>query len=94
MKQENELPVRKCRFCGDEFRAKRIDQVFCTGKHRQAFHRRAELRGAKAVEMLIAWRVTRGSKKGILGEIANIVDEWVKEDRAAGALQYENGERV
>jgi len=93
MKRENELPVRKCRFCGDEFRAKRHDQVFCGKAHRQAFHRRAELRGATAVELLIAWRVTRGGKKGILGEIAAVVDGWIKEDRDAGALQYENGER-
>jgi len=90
---KNELPVRKCRLCGDEFRAARHDQVFCSKEHRQKFHRRAELRGAKAVELLIAWRVTRGGKKGILGEIAAVVDGWVKEDRAAGALQYENGER-
>lgn len=88
-----ELPVRKCRLCGGDFRQKRADQVFCKPAHRKTFHRRAELRGAKAVELLIAWRMTRGGKKGILGEIAAVVDGWIKEDRAAGALQYENGER-
>jgi len=93
MAMKNDLPIRKCRFCGDEFRVKRQDQVFCSRQHRQAFHRRAEIRGAQATELLIAWRVTRGGKKGILGEIAAVVDGWIKEDREAGALQYENGER-
>ena len=84
MKKKNELGTTDCRFCGDEFRKARLDQVFCSKKCRQAFHRRAELRGGKAVALLIEWRVTRGGKKGILGDIAAVVDEWIKEDRANG----------
>jgi len=76
-----ELPVRNCRMCGDDFRQKRIDQTFCQPSCRQKYHRRIELRGGKAVELLIKWRKTRG-KKGLLSDIAAMVDEWIKEDKA------------
>ncbi len=81
-----ELPIRTCKFDGVEFRAKRHDQSFCREKCRKMYHRRKEIRGARAVELLIAWRVTRGAKKGILGEIAAEVDTWIKEDKANGGL--------
>ena len=77
-----ELPVRTCKepTCRDEFRAKRNDQIFCQSGCRQKWHRRVEVRGGQAVEMLIDWRKTRGAKKGALGEIAHMVDGWIKED--------------
>lgn len=76
-----ELPIRTCKECGEKFRAKREDQVFCRPQHRQKWHRRQQVRGGRAVELLIAWRKSRGGKKGALGEIARMVDEWIKEDR-------------
>lgn len=76
-----ELPVKVCKECGDAFRQKRTDQIFCQSACRKMWHRRTELRGGAAVEKLIEWRITRGSKKGILGEIAAMVDGWIKEDR-------------
>lgn len=82
MKPENEMPVRKCKLgsCREEFRAKRHDQVFCSGRCRQTYHRRIERRGARAYELLLEWRRTRG-KKGILTKIAAEVDGWLKEDK-------------
>lgn len=76
-----ELPIKECKFCGDRFRQKRHDQVFCGRRCRQTFHRRAEVRGGKAVALLIEWRRTRGGKKGILADIAHMVDGWISEDR-------------
>lgn len=76
-----ELPVKVCKECREEFRQGRSDQIFCWRGCRQKWHRRAELRGGAAVELLIAWRVSRGSKKGALGEIAAMVDGWIKEDK-------------
>jgi hypothetical protein len=70
-----------CKECKDEFRQSRKDQIFCCSQCRQKWWRRVELRGGQAVEKLIAWRVSRGSKKGALGEIAAMVDGWIKEDR-------------
>lgn len=81
---ENELPVCVCRECGNGFRQKRRDQVFCRPACNRKFYRRREIRGATAVEQLIAWRKTRGAKKGALTEIAAMVDEWIREDREAG----------
>lgn len=75
-----DLPITPCKECAEDFRQKRNDQKFCGAECRQKWHRRVELRGGKAVELLIAWRVSRG-KKGILGKIAAMVDTWVKEDR-------------
>jgi len=75
-----DLPIKQCKECHEDFRQKRNDQKFCDAWCRQKWHRRVELRGGKAVELLISWRVSRG-KKGILGEIAAMVDEWIKEDR-------------
>lgn len=76
-----ELPIKTCKECGCEFRQGRRDQIFCTSSCRQKWHRRIELRGGAAVEKLIDWRKTRGSKKGALGEIAAMVDAWIMEDR-------------
>ncbi len=76
-----ELPTGTCKECGVEFRMKREDQKFCSSVHRAKWHRRQQARGGPAVELLIAWRVSRGSKKGVLAEIARIVDKWIKEDR-------------
>ncbi len=76
-----ELPVGKCKECGVDFRMKREDQKFCDPAHRQKWHRRAQARGGAAIEKLIAWRVTRRSKKGALGEISRMVDQWITEDR-------------
>ncbi len=76
-----ELPIGKCKECGEKFRQKRNDQRFCTAEHRQKWHRRSQVRGGAAIEKLIAWRVSRGAKKGALGEIAHMVDQWITEDR-------------
>lgn len=80
---KNDLPIKRCKNCGEEFRRKRLDQVFCQAECRQAYHRRNEVRGGRAVELLIEWRTTRGGKKGILGEIARIVDGWIRQDKEA-----------
>ena len=58
-----------------------MDQIFCQSSCRQKWHRRVELRGGAAVEKLIEWRVSRGSKKGALTEITAMVDGWIKEDK-------------
>jgi len=76
-----ELPIKVCKECKVEFRQGRSDQIFCEGSCRQKYHRRIELRGGAVVEKLIAWRQSRGSKKGALGEIAHMVDQWIKEDK-------------
>ncbi len=75
-----ELPVRVCKECKEEFRQARRDQIFCQGRCRQKWHRRVELRGGAAVEMLIVWRKSRG-KKGALSDITHMVDQWIKEDK-------------
>ena len=76
-----ELPIGTCKECGTEFRQKRGDQKFCSPRHRQKWHRRAQVRGGAAVEKLIAWRVTRGGAKGALGDIAHMVDQWIRDDK-------------
>lgn len=76
-----ELPIGKCAQCKIQFRQKREDQRFCSKPHRQAWHRKQQARGGPAVELLIAWRASRGKKAGVLAEIARMVDKWIKEDR-------------
>jgi len=76
-----ELPIAACRLCGEEFRQKRNDQRFCETACRKKYHRNIEQRGGRAVEMLIEWRNSRGSKKGALTKIAALVDSWIREDR-------------
>ncbi len=75
-----ELPIRSCKECGEDFRQKRADQVFCSMACRHKYHRRAQVRGGRAVELLLQWRKTRG-KKGLLTDLAAMVDGWIKEDR-------------
>lgn len=81
---KRELPVCACRECAELFRQKRRDQVFCCNACNRKFYRRKEIRGAKAVEKLIEWRKTRGGRKGVLTELAEITDGWIREDREAG----------
>jgi hypothetical protein len=77
-----DLPIKVCRLCSGDFRQKRHDQVFCGRRCRQTFHRRNEVRGATAVQLLIEWRKSRGaSKKASLSDIAHMVDGWIAEDR-------------
>ena len=75
-----ELPIASCKQCGTQFRQKREDQKFCSPAHRQKWHRKQQSRGGPAVELLISWRETRGGKKGVLADLARMVDGWIKED--------------
>lgn len=76
-----ELPIGVCAQCGIEFRQKREDQRFCCKPHRQKWHRKQQVRGGPAAELLIVWRKSRGRKNGVLAEIARMVDKWIMEDR-------------
>lgn len=81
---DRELPVMECPECHGTFRQKRKDQIFCQHTCNRRFYARKGRRGAKAVDMLKEWRETRGSKKGVLGDIAHMVDGWIRDDKEAG----------
>lgn len=76
-----ELPVGRCRECATRFRKKRHDQIFCHPNCKKAWWRRAEDRGKQAYPMLMEWRRTRGTKKGVLSDLAHLVDGWVADDK-------------
>jgi hypothetical protein len=75
------LPARRrCRQCGNEFRPiRRYDQVFCRPECRRAWHSWRESRGARAVELLIAWRGAR--RRGSLTKLAAFADELLHDHR-------------
>ena len=77
-----ELPIAICRECGGEFRQPRPEKLFCRNKCRYTWWRRKQIRGGQAVDMLIEWRATRGAKKGILADLAHMVDGWIREDKS------------
>lgn len=67
--------------CCKRFEIKRGTARFCSTLCRRTYQHRTLARGALAYELVYAWRKTRGSKKGSLGDIGNLVDRWVREDR-------------
>ena len=69
-----------CRECGDPSETHRHDKRFCSRLCHDRFKARKARRAAKVYDLLIKWRVTRGARKGTLGEIAHVVDGWIKED--------------
>jgi hypothetical protein len=85
------LPFRRrCRQCGNEFRpARRYDQVFCRPECRRAWHSWRESRGARAVELLIAWR--GGRRRGSLTKLAAFADELLHYHRKHQAEQQRAG---
>lgn len=78
-----ELPIKTCKLprCGEQFRQKRPDQEFCSGLHRREFWSQAAQRARSVYPKLMDWRKTRGKAKGLLGDIAAEVDQWIAEDK-------------
>jgi hypothetical protein len=74
------LPARRtCRECNSSFLAIRHDRVFCRQRCRRAWHSRREAFGARAVELMLAWRGER--KKGALSDLTALADELVRLER-------------
>ena len=70
-----------CLSCGGSLAGKRHDAKYCSNFCRNKWWRTAEVRGAQVYQLLIEWRTTRGNRKGVLGDIAHVVDKWISEDR-------------
>jgi hypothetical protein len=80
------LPYRRCTCpeCGERFQTARADKRFCSASCKRRYWHKAEQRGAQVYDLLIRWRRRRhepGGTKGILGQLAHIVDGWIQEDR-------------
>lgn len=82
---------RRCRQCGNGFLAIRHDQVFCRPTCRRAWHTWREGRGARAVELLIAWRGDR--RRGSLAALSAFADELVRDHRDHDAGRHATGRR-
>lgn len=78
----SDTPRRTCRFCEGSLAGLDHRALYCSTTCRERWWQRARVRGAQAYSMLIDWRLTRGGKKGILGDLAHLVDKWIQEDRA------------
>ncbi len=61
----------------------RANRRFCNKNCKARWHRRNEIRGAKIVPRLIKWRQGYG-RRGGLGEITAIVDDWITDDKERG----------
>lgn len=76
-----------CKFCGAKFIPSRAHQEFCTRGHRIEFHKIAAARGGQVYEKLMRWRLSRGRQKGLLGDVAAVIDGWIDADRRARAAR-------
>lgn len=77
---------RHCTECGQPFKVKRFDQVFCSGACRFADHNRAMQRGREAYRAMYHWRLGqgKGQRGSLIGTISNMAKLWVEEDKLAG----------
>ena len=73
-----------CHWCWTPFLPKLTGgrpRRFCGTKCRNAYFRQHQVRGGTAYPLLMEWRRTRGKRKGVLAELAALVDQWIEEDR-------------
>lgn len=77
-------PDRKCRRCGVSLVGLDYRSEFCGKTCRDRWWQQARVRGGTVYQLLVDWRTTRGKKKGILGDLAFIVDGWIAEDKSRG----------
>ena len=78
-----DTPERACRFCGGSLAGRDFRSEFCSPTHKDLWWRKARTRGGQAYSLLMEWRSTRGKRKGLLGDLAWMVDQWIAEDREA-----------
>lgn len=73
-----------CHWCWTPFIPKAITgrpRRFCGERCKTAHFNQARTRGAQAYPLLLEWRRTRGKRKGLLGDLANLVDLWIEQDK-------------
>ena len=70
-----------CRHCGGSLKALRPGADFCSVACRSSWWVTARNRGGQAYALLLDWRLTRGTKKRVLGDLAHLVDGWIRQDR-------------
>lgn len=88
MRGETKYGVQRCRHCNQLFEMTNYAQDFCCDEHKQAWWRRARVRGGQVYELLVTWRKNRkmkGGKRGQINQISHIVDQWLMDDREKAA---------
>lgn len=85
---------RQCKMCLVRFKPVRVDQCFCGEKCRNSWNYRAASRGRAAYDLLVKWRRTRGKRKGVLSDLAFLVDAWLDDDRRAKLATEEGREHT
>lgn len=88
MRGETAYGVQRCPFCAELFEMRNYEQKFCCDDHKQAWWRRARVRGGQVYDLLVTWRKnrkTKGGKRGQISDIAHIVDQWLMDDREKAA---------
>jgi hypothetical protein len=83
----------RCPECRQPFDRVHPRQLFCSEKHRKAFHNRSTVRGYALVPIAMAARITRDGCTGdrdtgktARRESRRLMDAWAREDRAAGRM--------
>lgn len=76
---------RRCKWCEVSFQPVRLAQDFHSDTCRRKWWSLARGRAGQIYELAYRWRKHRkdGKGKGLLSEIAHIVDQWIIEDREA-----------
>ena len=75
-----------CRMCGAQVRRLkprgRSRTEFCSQECQRKWWVIAKQRGGQIYKLLIEWRTTRGTRKGVVGDMAAMIDGWISEDKA------------
>lgn len=77
-----------CKECGAPKNTRRDVAAFCSDRCRAAFHNRAKVQGATLIHAAKRWR--RFRDKGSFALVTKILDDMIREDKAAGINSYPN----
>ena len=77
----NSPSPRECRRCGASLAGLDYRSEFCGKTCRDRWWQQARVRGGAAYALLVEWRTTRGRRKGVLADLAHLVDGWLAEDK-------------
>lgn len=75
-----------CLECRTPKNEKRSLAHFCSTPCRTTYHNRAKVRGAAIIHQAIVWR--RFRRKGDFTKLVKLIDDFAREDKAAGRTHY------
>lgn len=88
-------PISRCAECGELFRARQYNQLFCRPAHRRAYNNRWLARGLVLAPLYCAARATRGGSRGdkatgakARADAERLAQRWKEEDQAAGRISH------